>query len=52
MFDEQHCLGRPAGCNYVIHKVDTVLLPNPGGRGINPQYQASLARGAAAPAGR
>lgn len=37
-----------SGCNYVIHKIDGVLLPNPTPtNGINPAYQRALTRGAA-----
>ena len=39
-------------CNYMIHKVDTVLLPGPARGAINPAYQAALASGGAAAAGR
>ena len=39
-----------SGCNYVIHKIDNVLQPNPSpSAGINPAYQRALTRG---PAGR
>jgi uncharacterized surface protein with fasciclin (FAS1) repeats len=45
-----------SACNYVMHKVDGVLLPNPGPRtGINPAYQSAVAGsgiGVAGPAGR
>lgn len=41
-----------SGCNYVIHKVDSVMSPNPSPQGgMNPAYQSALARGRAS-AGR
>lgn len=36
------------GCSYVLHGIDNVLLPNPSPQGgLNPAYQAALARGKA-----